>query len=323
MSNIVAVSIGDPNGVGIHILIDCWKGRKIKNFILFTDIEIIKNLLVKKGIYKKINIINKKNKINFEKKKFNIYTYKSHSKEGNTYQSLKFVHNFCKNKFCIGLITLPIRKDLIKLQVDKKFIGHTEFFQKLENKENINMILYHNNIIISPLTTHVEIKKISKIILNKNFLYNQILNLNKCLEIDFKIKKPKIALSGFNPHSGENGTIGIEEKKSIEPSIKKLRLAGINIDGPISADSILLNKNLKKYDCFVFCYHDQALIPFKLISQFSGVNFTGNLEIIRTSPDHGTAYNMINNKNRSNKSFLNCYKLINKIHKNRKLNAQS
>ena len=85
---------------------------------------------------------------------------------------------------------------------------------------------------------------------------------------------------------------------------------------------MLINKNLKKYDCYIFIYHDQALIPFKFISQFSGVNYTGNLDIIRTSPDHGTAYNLISSKNFSNKSLLNCYKLINKISKNRILNAK-
>ena len=85
----------------------------------------------------------------------------------------------------------------------------------------------------------------------------------------------------------------------------------------------MLNENLNKFDCFIFIYHDQALIPFKFISQFSGVNYTGNLNIIRTSPDHGTAYNLVGTKRVSNKSFINCYKLINKIYNNRKLNGKS
>ena len=95
------------------------------------------------------------------------------------------------------------------------------------------------------------------------------------------------------------------------------------IDGPYSGDSLLIKKNLKIYNCFIYIFHDQALIPFKYISQFSGVNYTGNLSIIRTSPDHGTAYNLIGNKKVSNKSILNCFKFIKKIHRNRKNNVKT
>ena len=182
------------------------------------------------------------------------------------------------------------------------------------------MILFHNKIIISPLTTHRRLKDVNKLIANKKFLYNQILNLNNSLKIDFNINKPKLIISGFNPHAGENGKLGSEEINYIIPIVKKLKKIKIDIEGPFSADSILIKNNLKKYDCFIFIYHDQALIPFKFISQFSGVNFTGNLDIIRTSPDHGTAYNLKNTKDISSKSFLNCYKLINKIYKNRMIN---
>ena len=102
-----------------------------------------------------------------------------------------------------------------------------------------------------------------------------------------------------------------------------MKKRGLHIEGPLSGDSMLIKNNLKKYDCFIFIYHDQGLIPFKLISQFSGVNYTGNLSIIRTSPDHGTAYNLTNNKNISHKSMLNSYKLIKKIYKNRKMYDKS
>ena len=185
------------------------------------------------------------------------------------------------------------------------------------------MILFHKKIIISPLTTHIKVNKISKIISNKIYLQNQVLNLIKTLKIDFNIKNPKIVVSGLNPHAGEKGKIGREEIEIISPTIKKLRKKNLNVDGPLSADSMLINKNFKKYDCFVFIFHDQALIPFKYISQFSGVNYTGNLSIIRTSPDHGTAYNLLKSKDISNKSFLNCYKLVNKIYKNRMINDKS
>ncbi len=271
-----------------------------------------------------LNLVNyKKNRFIYNKNKFNIFTYKANSLEDNTYKSLKYGYNLCANKKCIGVITLPLRKDLIKNKINKKFIGQTEFFQKKDNKNYANMILFHKKIIISPLTTHIELKKVSKAISNKKFLFNQIYNLYKCLKFDFNIKKPKLVISGLNPHAGENGKIGIEEKQTINPIIKQLQKKEINIIGPFSADSLLIKKNIDKFDCFIFIYHDQALIPFKYISQFSGVNYTGNLNIIRTSPDHGTAYNLRGSNKISNKSFINSYKLISKIYNNRILNDKT
>ena len=185
------------------------------------------------------------------------------------------------------------------------------------------MILFNNKIIVSPITTHIKVNNISKLISRKDYLLNQIVNLNNTLKVDFNIKKPKLIISGLNPHAGENGNIGFEEIKIIKPLVSKLKHKGILIDGPFSADSILIKKNLKQYNCFVFIYHDQALIPFKFISKYSGVNYTGNLSIIRTSPDHGTAYDLVGSKNISNKSFLNCFKLIKKIYKNRIINDKT
>ena len=126
-------------------------------------------------------------------------------------------------------------------------------------------------------------------------------------------------VSGFNPHSGENGEIGNEEIISIIPVIKKLQKKGFLIDGPLSADSILIQKNLKKYDCFVFMYHDQALIPFKYISKFTGVNYTGNLDVIRTSPDHGTAYSIAGKGVASKDSFLSSIYLAIDVYRRRKI----
>ena len=323
MTNIVAITIGDINGIGLKILIQSFKEKKIKNFILFSNKKIIQKYIKRKNIKIRLNIIyNKDIKNKFDISKFNLYSYSSESLEDNTFKSLKYAYEFCNKKICIGIITLPLRKDLIKKKIDNKFIGHTEFFQKIDKKEFSNMILYHKKIIISPLTTHIELRKIPKLISNKKLIYNQVKNLNNTLKIDFNIQKPKIIISGLNPHAGENGMMGNEEKKIILPTIKKLRKIGIDIDGPLSADSLLINKNIQTYNCFIFIYHDQALIPFKFISQFTGVNYTGNLDIIRTSPDHGTAYNLVKSKNISNKSLLNCYKLVQRIYKNRLLNVQ-
>lgn len=323
MNKIIGITIGDINGIGIEILLNSWKQNKIKHFILFTNIKVFQNYLNKRKLKFKLNKINNNlNKINFSKNIINIFSYEVTSYEDNTYKSLKYAYEYCINKNSIGIITLPLRKDKIKNKIDKKFIGHTEFFQQIDKKKHVNMILHHKKIIVSPLTTHIEIKKISNYISNKVYIYNQIFNLNNTLKIDFNIAKPRIVISGLNPHSGENGQFGKEEINFITPVINKLKRKGINIYGPYSADSMLIKSNLNKYDCFVFIYHDQALIPFKYISQFTGVNYTGNLSVIRTSPDHGTAYDLIGSNNVSNQSLINCYKLIKKIYKNKMINGK-
>ena len=324
MNKPVAITIGDINGIGIQILLNNWKNNKLKNFIIFTNKFILKNYLKKNNLNILLNIINiDDEKLILNKLRLNIFSYNADTQELNTYLSLKFAYDFCKKGLCKGIINLPLRKDLIKKKINKKFIGQTEFYKKIDNADYVNMILHHNKIIVSPLTTHISIKQVPNFVRNKLYIYKQIVNLNSTLKKDFNISKPKLVISGLNPHSGDNGTIGNEEIKIISPIVSKIRKQKIFLDGPLSADSILLGKNIEYYDCFIFLYHDQALIPFKYISKFSGVNYTGNLSIIRTSPDHGTAYNLVNKKNVSNKSLLNCFKLINKIYKNRYKNEIS
>ena len=319
MSNLIAVTIGDIKGIGIQLLIQLWSKNKSKKFVLFCNISLFKKYIKKHKINLKLNIVNRKYKtILYKSNYFNIYSYVAKNNAENTYRSILFGYKECKKKNFIGILTLPLRKDLIIKHINRNFVGHTELFEKLDNKISTNMILYHKEIIISVVTTHVKLKSVSAILKKKNFLYNKIYDLNLILKKDFNISKPQILISGLNPHAGENGELGNEENEIIKPIIKKIKRKKINITGPSSADSMLISKNLKKFDCFVFIYHDQGLIPFKYISQFTGVNYTGNLEIIRTSPDHGTAYNLVGKKNVSNNSLINSFKLINKISINRK-----
>ena len=317
MSSLKAITIGDINGIGLEILLKLFKNKNKNDFVLFTDIKIFNEYINKNKIKIKTNQINDcKKKSVYNKKLFNIFSYKSSSNEDNTVKSLIYAHKECLKGNYIGIITLPLRKDLIIKNIDRKFIGQTEFFQKLEKKTVSNMILFHKKIITSPLTTHISLKSVSKEVLKKDFLSNKISTINNTLKIDFNIDNPKIIVSGINPHAGENGEIGFEENK-ISQILLQLKKNKINVDGPVSADSMLLEKNLKYYDCFVFMYHDQALIPFKYISKFTGVNYTSNLNIIRVSPDHGTAYSLKGSKNVSSASLENCFKLIKFIYKNR------
>ena len=161
MNKLVAITIGDINGIGIDILIKVWKENKLRNFILLTNIAILKKYLHKRKIQFNYNLVNKIKDINYVKNKINIFSYDAKSLEENTYKSLKYGYDFCINKICIGMITLPLRKDLIKIKIDNNFIGHTEFFKNIDRKEFANMILYHKKIIVSPLTTHIAINRIN------------------------------------------------------------------------------------------------------------------------------------------------------------------
>ena len=323
MNKIIAISIGDINGIGIELLLNLYFKKKINNFILFTNSFIFLKYLKKKKISLKINIVNKNNRLDYIKDKFNIYTYKSKSNEENTYNSIKLSYKECRLNNFKGLITLPIRKDILIKKIDKNFTGHTELFANLSNKIFTNMILVNKKLIIVTLTTHIELNKISKVLSKKNFIYDRIYNLNKTLKIDFNIKKPKILVSGINPHAGENGYIGKEEIKIIKPQLKKLKKNNCNVFGPFSGDTMLTKNNIDYFDCFVFMYHDQALIPFKYISNFSGVNYTGNIDVIRVSPDHGTAYDLVGKGRFSNRSLTNCFRFIKKINNNRNINGYS
>ena len=315
---IIAVTIGDIDGIGIELLIKLWKLKKITNFILITNYILFNKYLNKKKIKLPIKVIKQKEKIDFlSSKYFFIFNITAKNNIDNTYQSLIRGYYLTIEKYCSAIITLPLNKKKLSIYLNKTFKGQTELFQKLDNKKYSNMIFYSKKLIILSLTTHSPIKDITKLLNKKNYIYNKIKLLSKTLKIDFQIKNPRIVITGINPHAGENGEIGNEENLYIKPSLKKLKKKNILIDGPLSADSIFSKSNLIKYDCFICNYHDQALIPFKIISNFKGVKNTGSLDIIRISPVHGTAYDLVG-KNKGNfESLLYSFKLINKFIKNR------
>ena len=311
----IAVTIGDIDGVGIELLIDLFIKKKLRNFILFSNSKIIKKYINDKKIKIKIKIINNE-KINFSVNKknsfFYLYDFKEINKIKNTYHSLKYAYEYTKKNNLKGIVTLPLNKYKIIKNVDKKFIGQTEFFQKLDKQKISNMIFIKDKIIVTTLTTHIKIDDITKTISDKNYIFNKIKSLNNILIEKLNIKKPKLIISGVNPHAGENGAISDQDNKYISSAVNKLKKVKINIEGPISADSMMIKQNIDKYSCFIFIFHDQALIPFKLISNYTGVNFTGGLKVIRVSPDHGTAYDLVGKNKATNTSLLNCFKLLNK-----------
>tara|TARA_E500000178_G_C17005949_1_gene748119 strand:+ start:90 stop:1064 length:975 start_codon:yes stop_codon:yes gene_type:complete len=312
---LICVTIGDVKGIGIYLLLKEYKNKKIKDFILITNLDIfIKYVKFPKN---KINLVNDINLNNYNKKKLNIYSYKTKNKDTNTIDSLNYAYKFTKRKIFRGILTLPLNKFKINKSVSKKFIDQTNFFSKKENQEFSNMVFYYKNKFFIPLTIHIELKEVHKYFQNRVMITNKIENLYSTLLNDFNIKKPKMILAGINPHAGENKLISEDDNKYLLPIINSLKKKGIFVYGPISGDGIINNENLKNYDAFIFTYHDQALIPFKILSNYKGVNFTSNLDIVRVSPCHGTAENLIGSSKVISKGIVNCFNLIKKISKNR------
>jgi 4-phospho-D-threonate 3-dehydrogenase / 4-phospho-D-erythronate 3-dehydrogenase len=313
--NLICVTIGDIEGIGIHLLLKEFKKRKIDNFVLLTNINIF-NKYIKFPI-RRTNLLNDINFNNYSKKKLNIYDFKTENKNTNTIDSLRYAYELAKKEICIGILTLPLNKYKLNKLVNKNFIDQTSFFSKKENQKNSNMVFYHENKFFVPLTVHIELKKVYKSFKNKIFMIKKIENIYSTLVNDFKIKNPKIILAGINPHAGENKVISEDDDKYLLPIINQLKKKNILINGPMSGDGVINKENLKKYDAFIFTYHDQALIPFKILSNYEGVNFTSNLDIIRVSPSHGTAENLIGSNKAVSKGIINCFNLIKKISKNR------
>ena len=242
---IIAVTIGDINGIGIEILIKLWKSKRIHNFILVTNNKLFNKYLIQKKIKLPIKTINKYERGDFIKiniKNFSIFDINAKNHYDNTYNSLLESYKLNNKKLCHGIITLPLNKSIISRKVNNNFLGQTEFFEKLNNKKFANMIFYSKKLIVSPLTTHISINNISKKIKKKNFISNKIKKLISTLKNDFSLKNPKIALAGLNPQAGENGATGYEEKKYIIPALKELKKEKIFIDGPFSADSLFIKK---------------------------------------------------------------------------------
>ena len=188
-----------------------------------------------------------------------------------------------------ALVTAPINKKTIQSDAFN-FKGHTEYVEsELGKGKKALMILMSESLKVALVTAHEPISKVSQLI-SKDLIKEKMLILNKTLLQDFQIEKPRIAVLALNPHAGDDGLIGTEEKEFIIPAIKEMVAAGVNCFGPFSPDGFFGSEEYKAFDAVLAMYHDQGLIPFKTIAMERGVNFTAGLPVIRTSPDHGTAY---------------------------------
>lgn len=222
----------------------------------------------------------------------------------------------CKNDQADALVTAPISKEAVNL-AGYNIPGHTEFLAEHTNTNDFMMMLVHEDLRVGLASIHIPLKEVPAR-LSKEVVGEYIETMHRSLRRNFNISKPKIAVLGLNPHAGDGGVIGTEEIDFIAPALETARAEGMDISGPHPADGFFGNRKYNNYDAVLAMYHDQGLIPFKTISFGSGVNFTAGLPIIRTSPDHGTAFDIAGENRANPSSFDQAFSLAVELAQNRK-----
>lgn len=316
-------TIGDINGIGPEIVVKTLnrlKKSKDKLIVVtpsnvFEEILSLLNLKLNYKIFTQNNLVPSSEYISIidlPKSKLNVGRPTKQSGK-TSYESILTSYNLIKNNFADAVITAPISKSAWHL-AGYKFPGHTELFGRLCNSKNFVMMFLSNRMNGSLLTIHEPIQKVSRLISAKKF-ENHLVVVIETLKNDLLIDAPNIAILGLNPHAGEDGKIGFEEIEILSPIIKKYK--GI-IYGPFSSDAFFAIKKEKEFDLVIGMYHDQLLIPFKMMNFSSGVNFTAGLPIVRTSPDHGTAFDIAWKGIADESSMFAAYKYAKLIATNRK-----
>jgi 4-hydroxythreonine-4-phosphate dehydrogenase len=298
---IIGISIGDLNGIGCEIILKAFEDTRMLELgtpVIFANVKIVSFIKKSLNIETPVHGIDSLDQI--VKGKINVLNVWKEGVDINLGTLDNNVGKYAIKSFTTAtkalkdgavdiLVTAPINK--YNIQSDEfKFPGHTDYLDK-ELNGNAIMLMVSGNLRIGLITDHIPLADISKH-LNEKLICEKIEIINKVLIQDFKINKPKIAVLGLNPHAGDNGVIGKEDDQVIKPSVKKMFEKGILVFGPYPADGFFGNSQYNNYDAVLSCYHDQGLIPFKTLSFGNGVNFTAGLDKIRTSPDHGTAFDI-------------------------------
>jgi len=317
--NKILIILGEPQSTFSEILFKYFSSKEFskneKKIILIGSISLLRKQMKKLKFNLNLKIINnlkeaKINELNILNINYNnqkIFSKISSNSKNYISECFKIGLNLIKKNKKIALINGPVSK---KHFLAKKYLGVTEYISKKIKSKNQVMLIYNDKLSVSPLTTHLPLKHVAKNI-TKEKIINNVKEIRKFYENLLK-KKPKIAILGLNPHCETIDKIS-EEKKIIIPAIKYLKKINLNTDGPFSADTFFIKKNINKYDVVVGMYHDQVLTPIKTLYNFNAINITIGLPFIRISPDHGPNYKMLG-KNESDPSSIFCaMKFINKI----------
>ncbi len=328
----IGISVGDINGVGIEVIIKTF----INPQMMELCIPIVYGSSKTVSSYRKLLDINdfsfnkiedasaanpkKANIIDCWKEEVKLELGKSTPEGGiASFASLEAATKDLSEGNLDAIVTAPINKDNIQSD-DFNFSGHTEYLESKSTGESL-MLMTSESLKIGMVSGHVPVKSIANSI-SVDKIFGKIKILNKALVQDFAINSPKIAVLGLNPHAGDNGLLGTEEEEIITPAINNAKSIGLNVFGPYAADGFFGSGNYKKFDAVLAMYHDQGLIPFKSLAFGSGVNFTAGLDIIRTSPDHGVAYDIAGQNIANEQSFRSAIYLALDVVKNRKLDKE-
>ena len=298
---IVGISIGDLNGIGSEVVLKTFEDARILELctpVIFANVKILS--FVKKTFESTSTlhgidhlnqvVLGKINVLNVWKESIDLKFGENDNIIGKyAIDSFVAATKALKEGQIDVLVTAPINKYNIQSE-DFKFPGHTDYLNK-ELQGNALMLMVQDKLRVGLLTDHVPINEVAKK-LTPSLIIEKVETIRNTLIQDFGIRRPKIAVLGFNPHSGDNGVIGKEELEIMIPTIKSLYEKGTMVFGPFPADGFFGSNQYEMYDAIVAVYHDQGLIPFKTLSFGKGVNFTAGLSKIRTSPDHGTAFDI-------------------------------
>lgn len=307
----IVLTCGDPNGIGPEIGLKIINNDKLRKLY---DLKLIIPESVLNHYSKSLKLKRPENNAFI-----NIPDFNMHVKEGRidkkagriASDAIRIGAELCMRKSFNAMVTLPISKKSFNL-AGFNFPGHTEFLKAITGCDKTIMIMYSKVLIVTPVTIHIPLKKVSSS-LEKSVLKSNLSVLYKTFVNNFKIENPKIAVLGMNPHNGDGGLLGFEEKTKLEPVIKEFQSKGVDVRGPFSADGFFGSSAYKNYDVIASCYHDQGLIPFKILSKGFGVNYTAGLPIIRTSPTHGTAFDIAGKNIAKLESTLEAIKLAGKL----------
>ncbi len=298
---IVGISIGDLNGIGSEVILKTFEDSRMLEFctpVIFANVKTLS--FVKKtfeltsilhGIDRLDQIVHGKiNVLNVWQENVAIQFGVNDERIGQyAIQSFVAATKALKDLQVDVLVTAPINKYNIQAD-DFKFPGHTDYLnQELEG--DALMFMVQDNLKVGLLTDHIAINEVAKH-LTEELIVKKIETIKQSLIQDFSINKPKIAVLGLNPHCGDGGVIGKEEDEIVKPTLKKIVEKGTLVFGPFAADGFFGSNQYEQFDAIIATYHDQGLVPFKTLSFGNGVNYTAGLNRVRTSPDHGTAYDI-------------------------------
>lgn len=319
---VIGFTCGDINGIGIELLIKTLGDNRILDIctpIIFGNNKVInfyrKNFA---DIHINFTIIKDLGRINF--KQLNLYNCWEEevvinpgilNETGGKYaiSSLTMAVQALKEKKIDGLVTAPIHKSNTQSQTFN-FTGHTPYLKSVYGAADVAMFMIAENMKVALLTEHVAVQEIAKHITRENII-SKLQLMNDSLKRDFNINKPRIAVLGLNPHAGDEGLIGKEEEEIIKPAVKEAKHRDIFCFGPYPADAFFARGQYEKFDGILAMYHDQGLIPFKSLAIGEGVNYTAGLPGVRTSPDHGVAFDIAGQGKADESSFREAiYKCI-------------